>query len=184
MGRLGMLVDVSHLNDAGFDDVVRYARGPFIASHSNARARMNHPRNLTDDQLKAIAASGGVVGLNKLLTTETGRTYIVGDTSLRGGSVEDIVDQIEYIADLVGIERVALGLDLNQYPWPRELYRSLWRGTVYDLPFAFPDGMEDIGQLTNLVAVMVRRGHRERDIRAVLGENCLALFSAVFRPMV
>jgi membrane dipeptidase len=184
MGRLGMLVDVSHLNDAGFDDVVRYVRGPFIASHSNARAKMNHPRNLTDDQLKAIAASGGLIGLNKLLTTETGRKYIVGDTNLRGGSVADIVDQMEYIANLVGVKRIALGLDLNQNPWPRDLYRSLWKGTMYDLPFAFPDGMEDIGQLTNLVAVMVGRGHREEDIRAVLGENCVALFSAVFRPVV
>jgi membrane dipeptidase len=127
MGRLGMLVDVSHLNDAGFADVVKHARGPIVASHSNARARMNHLRNLTDEQLKAIATSGGVVGLNKLLTTETGRTYTVGDAVLRGGTVEDIVDQTEYIATVVGTDHVALGLDLNQYPWPREVYSACGR---------------------------------------------------------
>jgi membrane dipeptidase len=139
---------------------------------------MNHPRNLTDDQLKAIGTSGGVIGLNKLLTTETGRTYTVGDTSLRGGTVEDMVDQLEYIGTVVGMERVALGLDLNQYPWSKEVYQSLWKGTLYDLPFAFPGGMEDIGQLVNLVAVMVKRGHLEHTIRGILGENCLRLLSA------
>jgi microsomal dipeptidase-like Zn-dependent dipeptidase len=59
--------------------------------------------------------------------------------------------------------------------------RSLWKGTIYDLPFAFPGGMEDIGQLVNLVAVMVKRGHREADVRGVLGENCVRLFSATLR---
>jgi membrane dipeptidase len=184
MGRLGMLMDVSHLNDSGFADVVKHATGPIVASHSNARARMNHLRNLTDDQLKAIAASGGVIGLNKLLTTETGRTYTVGDTTLRGGTVEDIVDQLEYIGVTVGMDRVALGLDLNQYQWPKEVYQSFWKGTFYDLPFAFPGGMEDIGQLVNLVAVMVKRGHHERDIRAALGENSLRLLSASLRPAI
>ncbi|NMC03895.1 MAG: hypothetical protein GYA24_01725, partial [Candidatus Lokiarchaeota archaeon] len=62
--RLGITVDVSHLNDPSFWDVVSVAKKPFIASHSNARAVCNHPRNLTDDQIKALAERGGTIGIN------------------------------------------------------------------------------------------------------------------------
>ena len=64
MERLGMIIDISHLNDAGIWDVFRHTRNPFVASHSNARAMASHPRNLTDDMIRALAERGGVMGIN------------------------------------------------------------------------------------------------------------------------
>ena len=64
MNELGMLIDVSHLSDGGFWDVVRYSTKPFVASHSNARVLCSHPRNLTDEMIKALAEKGGVAGVN------------------------------------------------------------------------------------------------------------------------
>jgi membrane dipeptidase len=63
---MGMLLDVSHLNDPGVWDVIRFSRAPIIASHSNCRALTDHPRNLTDEQIKAVADSGGVIGINSI----------------------------------------------------------------------------------------------------------------------
>ncbi len=64
MNKLRMIIDVSHLSDGGFYDVVRYSKSPFVASHSNARTITNHPRNLTDDMIKILSNKGGVMGIN------------------------------------------------------------------------------------------------------------------------
>ena len=64
MERIGMIIDISHLNDAGIRDVFRYTKKPFVASHSNARALARHPRNLTDEMIRALAERGGVAGIN------------------------------------------------------------------------------------------------------------------------
>ena len=64
MGELGMIADVSHASDGTFWDILKYAKGPVVASHSNCRNLCNHPRNLTDEMIRALAEQGGVVGLN------------------------------------------------------------------------------------------------------------------------
>ena len=93
MEQLGMVVDVSHLNDPGFWDVARVARRPFIATHSDSRAVCGHSRNLTDDQFKAIRDAGGIVGINfctmflapveEFCVAAGIRVCITEDTSLR-----------------------------------------------------------------------------------------------------
>ena len=77
MERLGIIVDVSHLSDAGFYDVVKYAKKPFVASHSNARSVCGNVRNLTDDMLKKIADCGGVTGINFVLVWQNIRRKIL-----------------------------------------------------------------------------------------------------------
>jgi len=103
MERQGILVDVSHLNDAGFDDVLAAASRPFLASHSNSRAVCGVSRNLTDEQFKAICASGGVAGIN--LYTE-----FLGNDPV---TVETICDHIIHWMDLGGAKHIALGGDLD-----------------------------------------------------------------------
>ena len=105
MNDLGMVVDVSHLSEAGFYDVAEHSRKPFAASHSCARALKDHPRNLTDDQLRVIGDTGSVVGVNfydQFLNDRNGYT-----------ETEDIVRHILYIRDHAGIESVALGSDFD-----------------------------------------------------------------------
>ena len=100
MEQLGMVVDVSHLSDAGFDHISAIATRPFVASHSSCRAVYDHPRNLSDDRLRAVAASGGFVGMNATF-------YFCGDE----GTIGEYVGHAAHAVDLIGADHVGLGLD-------------------------------------------------------------------------
>lgn len=100
MNALGVLVDVSHLSDPGFWDVVKVTRAPIIASHSNSREMHFHPRNLTDDQFTAIMELSGTVGLN-----------LAGDFLAQEPTLDDVVRVLEHFLDLGGEDTVALGGD-------------------------------------------------------------------------
>ena len=100
MERLGMIVDVSHLSDAGFDHVAKLATRPFVASHSSCRDVFDHPRNLDDARLHTIAEAGGFVGLNAM-----------GEFLGQGSTVDVFLDHVEHAVRLIGTEHVGLGLD-------------------------------------------------------------------------
>ena len=105
MNALGMIADVSHLSDRGFWDVAGHAKKPFVASHSNARALCDVPRNLTDEMLRALGETGGVAGLNFaafFLTPGSSRT-----------TISDLLRHAVYMADKAGIDAVALGSDFD-----------------------------------------------------------------------
>lgn len=130
--RLGMIVDVSHLNDVGFDDVLRIFDGPVIASHSNARALCPVARNLTDEQIRALAARGGAVGLNNTVgfIRPDGREIaqlraeghdgpfppLPGDEPPYGG----LLRHARHIVELVGEDHLGLGLDLCEFDEPED----------------------------------------------------------------
>lgn len=151
MNELGMLVDVSHLSEAGFWDVVRICRGPIVASHSNANALCQHRRNLTDDQIKAVADTGGIIGVNFYppFLTPSGRA-----------SIDDVVRHIEHIAEVAGVEHVALGSDFDGF----------------DLQTA---GLEDVTKLPELATLLRRKGFREQHVEQVMGKNWARLLSDV-----
>lgn len=104
MDRLGMIVDVSHLGDDGFWDVVKYSSAPFVASHSNARSQCGHTRNLTDEMIRALADRGGVMGIN-----------FCGDFLSDNGSdrIDDMIRHIRHIRDVGGIDCIGLGTDFD-----------------------------------------------------------------------
>ena len=103
----GMIVDVSHLNDKSFFDVIDITSAPIIASHSNSRVLCGSLRNLTDEQLKAIRDTKGVVGLNSY------KGFI--DENKDKQTIERALDHIKYIADKIGIDHIGLGFDYNEY---------------------------------------------------------------------
>lgn len=107
MNELGMLVDVSHLSDGGFWDVARISRRPFAATHSNCRAIAPHPRNLTDEMIRALAASGGVAGLNFY------PPFLSPDTDARRSRVEDMCRHVLHLLDVGGEDCIALGSDFD-----------------------------------------------------------------------
>ena len=104
MNELVMIVDVSHLSDAGFYDVARLSKKPFIATHSNSRAMKNHSRNLNDDMIKILANSGGVTGINFC-------SAFLGNYEI--SSIKDMVRHIKHIRNIGGIDVVALGSDFD-----------------------------------------------------------------------
>ncbi|HLS89015.1 MAG TPA: dipeptidase [Sphingobacteriaceae bacterium] len=153
MNRLGMVVDVSHLSDAGFWHVMEVSSRPVVASHSNCRALCNHPRNLSDEQIKALARNGGVMGMNFY------PPFV--DEDPRQATIDRIVDHMEHIVQLVGPDHVGLGSD-------------------FDGIDSTPIDLEDVSKLPRLTEAMVRRGFSDADIRKILGENFLRVFRQVW----
>ena len=150
LDRLGALIDVSHLSDAGFWDLMDVAKGPVMASHSNARAVCHHPRNMTDEMIEAMADRGGVMGMNFAPS-------FVHPTQV---TVQGVVNHIDHIVDLVGPDHVGLGSDFDGIPYT-------------------PVGLEDVTRMPNITAELVERGYAEEDVRKVLGENHLRLIKEV-----
>ncbi len=150
--RLGMLLDVSHLSPAGVADVLAVSQQPIIASHSNAYALCDHPRNLTDAQMEAIAAKGGVIGVtfvNAFLNRENPEAT----------TVDDVVAHIEYMLGVVGPEHVSIGSDFDGCTTPTDLGDA----TSYPL----------------ITQKLVERGHDAKVIRKILGENLLRVMQQV-----
>ena len=106
MNELGMLIDVSHMSDGGFWDVIKQSKTPVVASHSNARALCSHPRNLTDEMLRALAEKGGVAGVNFY------PAFIREDMSAKA---EDIVCHIRHMVNVGGSDAVAIGTDFDGF---------------------------------------------------------------------
>jgi len=152
MGRLGIVFDVSHLCDSVFWDVADVMKGPFIASHSNARALCSHARNCTDDMIKAIADHGGVLGMNY-----APQFIVDGGENV---TVMDMVDHIDHIVKLVGPDHVGLGSDFDGIGPP-------------------PKGIETVDQTPNVTRELVKRGYSDEDILKILGGNHMRVFKQV-----
>lgn len=143
MNRLGMIVDVSHLNERGFWDVIAVSTQPVIASHSNARKLCDHPRNLRDRQIRALAEHGGVICVN----------YYPPFLSPDGkATIDTVIDHIDHIVQVGGISSVGLGSD-------------------FDGIDTVAVGLEDASRLPRLVEGLLRRGYKETDVRLIIGGN-------------
>ena len=149
MERLGMLVDVSHLSDPGFWDVVEELSGPFFASHSNARAVFSHPRNLTDEQFTAIIDHNGVVGLNLYAN-------FLGERA----DLDTAIAHLEHWLELGGERTVALGGDLDGCS-------------------SLPEGITGIQDLDRLWERLLQRNYSEALVRALFFENLMRVVSEV-----
>jgi membrane dipeptidase len=190
MQRIGMLVDVSHVSDGTIDDVLRVAKAPIIASHSSARALCDVPRNLSDDQLRAIAKNGGVVMVNFFsgyvdpAYRDASRAFFakhgkeMAEAEKRGAHLSEIsalverlggrelpktplaklVDHIEHVAKVAGVDHVGLGSD-------------------FDGVFAMPEGLQGIDGLPKITEELLRRGWSDEDVKKVLGANFLRVFA-------
>lgn len=149
MERMGMIVDVSHLSDAGFYDVVKYTKKPFVASHSNARSVCPWVRNLTDDMIRRLADRGGVVGLNYcadfLRDSRTGEL--------------DIGRHARHIADVGGIECVGLGSDFDGIP-----------------PY---QGCPKAEQMDKLAVIFEKNGFSQREIDKILYQNVFRVYKEI-----
>lgn len=144
MNRLGMLIDVSHLSNQGFYDVAAITHKPFVASHSNAWTVTAHPRNLTDEMIKVVAANGGIIGINF-------EKDFLGSAPI--SRVEDMVTHIQHIYKVGGSEVIALGSDFD--------------GISPELELAH------VGQIGKLVDALVATGFDAEEIEKICWKNAL-----------
>ena len=160
MNRLGMIVDISHLNETGFWDVMELTKAPVLATHSNCKALCSHHRNLTDDQIKALAENGGVINLSFC------GGFIKDDVGfdpelVKKVTIEDWFDHLDHAVELVGTNHVGIGSDL-------------------DGGCGFPD-LNDVTRFPLLTEGMVARGYSDADIEKILGGNDLRVFKKVLK---
>lgn len=176
MNRLGMMVDISHVSDRTFWDALEVSKAPLLASHSSARALVNHPRNLSDEMIQAMAAKGGVVQINfypgyidpalmawsrsadRRIISE--RRWAKREALVAKSPASYVVDHIEHVIGLVSADHVGMGSD--------------WDG-VPDMP----RGLEDCSDVLYITEELLRRGHGEETIKKVLGGNMLRLMEQV-----
>lgn len=161
--RIGMIIDVSHLNDEGFWDVMKIVKRPVIASHSNARSLVGSMRNLNDDQIKTLASKTGVMGMN-------GCNTFVAEDYMNAG-VKELVDHVDYIKNLVGIEFVGTGFDFCD----KIFQSSSLTGTSRK---AF-DVIKGHKKIDEFIYELLNRGYGEEDIKLIMGGNFLRVFKEV-----
>jgi microsomal dipeptidase-like Zn-dependent dipeptidase len=147
MNRLGVLIDVAHANDATIEDALRLTDKPLVSTHGAAFALCPHVRCSTDDQLYAIAGTGGLIGIVAY------SAFLVPRPAQ--ATIDTMVDHIAYVADLVGIEHVAIGTDLGALYGPGD--------TVIRTPADF----------LKLTARLLKRGFTVSDVKKVWGQNYL-----------
>ncbi len=196
MNRQGMLVDISHVSDKTFYDALAVSKAPLIASHSSCRALCDHPRNMTDDMIKALAAKGGVIQIN-YEKSFLDQAYKDARDKQSGGVVQ-VFDQIKKAC---GNDQNCLGERMAQeekqataegklphVSWTRiidhidhavKLVGADHVGLGSDFDGAsMPDGMDDVTHLPQITDALLKKNYSERDIRKILGENTLRVLAA------
>jgi membrane dipeptidase len=177
MNEVRMLVDVSHCGDKTTLDAMEISKQPIAITHSNCRALNDHPRLKTDEAIKKLAATGGVMGI-------TGVRNFVRDKEPT--TIEHMVDHIDHVAKLVGVEHVGIGTDsdLNgSDDMPPEQLKMAKQS--YKASYAFrdkidTDGFDDPLRFYDLTDALVRRGYSDANIEAILGGNFRRLLGQVW----
>ncbi len=160
MERLGILVDISHLNDAGIWDVFDHVKGPVIASHSNARALCPQLRNLTDDMIRTIGEKGGVIGVNFFAGFLKRPELLLTDKDYYA-SADDFVRHMQYLKNVGGIDCVGLGSDFDGISGTLEVSNA--------------------GKMDILANAMSKGGFSMTEIEKIMGENVLRVFREVWK---
>ena len=158
MNHLNMLIDVSHLSDAGFQDVITHSNSPIIATHSNSRTMTNNPRNLSDKMLKQLADRGGVTGINFF-----NNFLVKGELKqrLETSAIVNMVRHIKYIKQVAGVEVIGLGSDFDGIPNPVEI--------------------EDISQMFKLSDALLSHGFSSNEVEKIFYKNSLRIIKDVLK---
>jgi membrane dipeptidase len=195
MNRIGMIVDISHVSDATIRDVLAVSRAPVMASHSSCRAISNIPRNLTDDQIKQIAAKGGVVMINISSAFIDQKVYDAFVAQLAKVKPAYLKLKAQYAKDPEKLRAAMQDLGKQQPPLPRADWTKIIEhiehviklagedavglGTDFDGIGDPPTGFEDTSMYPKITAELLRRGHTDAQVKKVLGENFAAFLDRV-----
>jgi membrane dipeptidase len=163
---LGVIIDLAHINPAGFEEILSVTTKPPIVSHTNVRRYYDIERNISDEQIKMIGQRGGVIGLNSVLVSPR------EDES----TLDHYVDHIDHIANLIGIESIGIGFDFFEFiyrQWPESRQNEL--AAKFTTPHFIPD-LTNHSHARNLTRKLIERGFSDVDIEKVLHGNWLRIF--------
>jgi membrane dipeptidase len=159
--RLGIILDLAHINPAGFEEIYALTTKPLIVSHSNARRHYDMERNISDEQIRMIGARGGVIGINAILVSP----------NKEEATLDRYVDHIEHVASLIGIEGVGIGFDFCEFLW-RQLPDD--EREAMQAKLTTPRFLPDLGNHSharNLTRKLIERGFSDEQIKQILREN-------------
>jgi membrane dipeptidase len=164
--QLGVIIDLSHINAAGFKDILSLTTKPPIVSHTNVRRYYDIERNISDEQIKMIGERQGVIGINSvLISPEENQT-----------TLDRYVDHIEHVANLIGIDGVGIGFDFFEFiysQWPEAAKNEL--AEKLTTPHFIPN-LRNHSETRNLTQKLIERGFTDRQIEKVLRRNWLRIF--------
>jgi membrane dipeptidase len=165
-GRLGIIIDLAHINPTGFEEIIELTKKPVIVSHTNARKFYDIERNISDDQIKMIGERGGVIGVNAIL---------VGSKP-EDSTIDRYIDHVEHVISLIGIDGVGIGFDFCEY-----LFEQLPENVLKELaaklttPHFIPD-LTNHSHAQNLTRKLIERGFKDADIEKFLRGNWMRIF--------
>ena len=167
--RLGILIDLAHINPKGFEDIIDLTSKPLIVSHTNARKFCDIERNISDEQIKIVGQRGGVVGINAILVSRDPET----------STLDRYVDHIEHVTGLIGIDGVGIGFDFCEYLFeqlPEKVRTEL--AAKLTKPHFIPD-LTNHSHARNLTGKLIERGFSDEDIEKILRGNWMRIFKEV-----
>lgn len=162
---LGVIIDLAHINPAGFNDILSATTKPPIVSHTNVRRYYDIERNISDDQIKMIGERRGVIGVNSVLVSPKEET----------STLDCYVDHIEHIANLIGIDGVGIGFDFFEFiysQWPESAKKQL--AEKLTTPHFIPN-LRNHSQARNLTRKLIERGFSDQEIEKILRRNWLRI---------
>jgi membrane dipeptidase len=182
MNRLGILIDLNHTGRRTTLEAIEASSKPCVFTHSNVNALCANARNLTDEQIQAVAAKGGVIGIN-------GIPAFVSKNN--PPTLDEMIDHIDYVVDLVGPDHVGIGSDYGTDPTPEEYKEfvrlGVWKPENYPPPpWHFPVGFDYLDRplvaprYPNLTKRLLERGYSQETVRKIVGENFLRVFEIVW----
>jgi len=199
MNRLGMIVDISHVSDKTFRDVLEVSKAPVFASHSSCRAICGHPRNMTDDMMRALAAKGGIVQINfhEGFLSQEFRNAEKADPTINDAIAAEVQKRC---GDKEGCQLIEGDKITREYVLQGKLPRVEWTKIIEHIDHAvkvagidhvglgsdfdganMPFGMEDATKLPKITEALLQKGYSDGDVKKILGENTLRLMSDVER---
>ena len=166
---LGVIIDLAHINPAGFKEIVDLTTKPLIVSHTNARKFYDVERNISDEQVKMIGERGGVIGVNSVLVAP----------NQEKSTLDGYVDHIQHIVDLIGIDCVGIGFDFFEFiyrQWPES--KKQWMAEKLTTPHFIPD-LTNHSHARNLTRKLIERGFTDSDIEKTLRGNWLRILKEI-----
>jgi membrane dipeptidase len=184
LNRLGIVIDLSHVSVGTTLDVIEHSSDPVVITHSGVRALCDTVRNKTDEEIKAMAARGGVIGI----PPKSG--FLKPDGLATGTTIADYIRHIDYVADLVGIDHVAIGTDVGderKYTLERmaAFNKKYPEVAIIDhnlrIDIMHTKGLQSPGTLNNITTGLVAHGYSDEDIKKIIGGNMLRVLKQVFK---